>query len=85
MGKVRILLRVINPLNSKIARGGPFPHYEMFPECDAEEIYIEREWDSWRLTEDYLEIGKSIMDPTFRTLILYRSEFINSQDYEPVL
>jgi hypothetical protein len=62
MGKVRIILRVINPLNSKIARSGPFPHYEMFLECDAEEIYIEREWDSWRLTEDYLEIGKSIMD-----------------------
>ncbi|CAD6493538.1 MAG: Putative DNA-binding domain protein [Candidatus Argoarchaeum ethanivorans] len=63
MGKVRIILQVINPLNSKIDRGGHFPpHYERAPKCDADEIYIEREWDSWRLTEDYLEIGKNIMD-----------------------
>ncbi len=64
MGKVRILLRVINPLNSKLAVGGPLASvkYEIAQKCDAEEIYIEREWDSWRLTEDYLEIGKTIMN-----------------------
>ena len=78
MGKVRILLRVINPLNSKIARGGPFPpHYEMVPECDAEEIYIEREWDSWRLTEDYLEIGKSIMDEFSNYYELWKADMFN--------
>jgi len=79
MGKVRILLRVINPLNSKIARGGPFPpHYEMVPECDAEEIYIEREWDSWRLTEDYLEIGKSIMDDFSNYYGLWEADMFNA-------
>ncbi len=64
MGKVRILLRVINPLNSKLAmeRYLASVRYEIAPKCDAEEIYIEREWDSWRLTEDYLEIGKTIMN-----------------------
>ena len=62
MGKVKIMIRVMNTLNSKIARGGPFMHYEMYLKCDAEEIHIEREWDSWRLREDYLGIGKSIMD-----------------------
>jgi hypothetical protein len=79
MGKVRILLRVINPLNSKIAMGGPFPpHYEMVPECDAEEIYIEREWDSWRLTEDYLEIGKSIMDEFSNYYGLWVADMFNA-------
>ena len=79
LGKVRILLRVINPLNSKIARGGHFPpHYEMVPECDAEEIYIEREWDSWRLTEDYLEIGKSIMDDFSNYYGLWEADMFNT-------
>jgi len=78
MGKVRIILRVINPFNSKIARGGPFPHYEMVPECNAEEIYIEREWDSWRLTEDYLEIGKSIMDEFSNCYELWEADMFNT-------
>jgi hypothetical protein len=47
MGKVRILVRVMNTLNSKISISllgldvGD-------SKCDAEEIYIEREWDSWK-------------------------------------
>jgi len=28
----------------------------------AEYISIERDWDYWRLNEDYREIGKKIMD-----------------------
>lgn len=62
MGKVKIMIRVMNTLNSKISRQGHLLHYEMYPKCDAEEVHIEREWDSWRLKEDYLEIGKSILD-----------------------
>lgn len=61
-GKVKIILRVINPLNSIIAKEGPLSNYERSSMCDAEEIYIEREWDSWDLKKDYSEIGKSIMD-----------------------
>ncbi len=54
----------MNCINSEIAAKGTFiPNLSRVPhKCDAEEIYIEREWDSWRLKEDYLEIGKSIMD-----------------------
>ncbi len=62
MGKVKIILRVMNPFNSKIYIQFPSGYDDSFSKCDAEEINIEREWDSWRLTEDYLEIGKSIMD-----------------------
>jgi len=63
-GKVRLILQIMNCINSEIAAKGTFiPNLSRVPhKCDAEEIYIEREWDSWRLKEDYLEIGKSIMD-----------------------
>ncbi len=67
----------MNTLNSKIARGDHFP-YERFPKCDSEEIYIEREWDSWRLTEDYLEIGKSIMDEFSNYYRLWEAEMFNT-------
>lgn len=59
IGKVRIILQIINCINSEIVS----QHLSRVPhKCYAEEIYIEREWDSWRLKEDYEEIGKSIMD-----------------------
>ena len=62
-GKVKIILQVMNTINSEIVKGGVFHNSYRSPhKCDAEEIYIEREWDSWRLTDDYSEIGKSIMD-----------------------
>ena len=61
IGKVKIMLRVMNAFNSKIVRPESL-YYKGFLKCDTEEICIEREWDSWRLEEDYLEIGKSIMD-----------------------
>ena len=79
IGKVRIILRVMKTLTSKIVRGGHFPpsYYERFPKCDADEIYIEREWDSWRLTEDYLEIGKSIMDEFSNYYELWKADMFN--------
>ena len=79
IGKVRIILRVMKTLTSKIVRGGHLPpkYYERFPKCDADEIYIEREWDSWRLTEDYLEIGKSIMDEFSNYYELWKADMFN--------
>jgi len=62
IGKVKIILRVMNTINSEIYIKSPLDYDDSFSKCDAEEIYIEREWDSWRLTDDYSEIGKSIMD-----------------------
>lgn len=61
IGKVRIVLKVMNSTNTEIINGGIFSSSSSY-KCDAEEIYIEREWDSWRLRQDYLEIGKTIMD-----------------------
>jgi len=80
IGKVKIKLRVMNTLTSKIVRGGHFPlkYYERFPKCDADEIHIEREWDSWRLTEDYLEIGESIMDEFSNYYELWKADMFNT-------
>jgi hypothetical protein len=64
IGKVRTILRLMNCINSEIAAKDTFsPNLSnSLHKCYAEEIYIEREWDSWRLKENYSEIGKSIMD-----------------------
>ena len=75
MGKVRIILRVMNTINSEIYIKSPLDYDER---CDAEEIYIEREWDSWRLTEDYLEIGKSIMDEFSNYYELWKADMFNA-------
>ena len=78
MGKVKIILRVMNTINSKIYIQSPLDYDESFSKCDAEEIYIEREWDSWRLTDDYLEIGKSIMDEFSNYYGLWEADMFNT-------
>jgi hypothetical protein len=76
IGKVKIILRVMNPVNSEI-RVGDSPVLRESHKCDAEEIYIEREWDSWRLVENYLEIGKSIMDEFSNYYRLWEADMFN--------
>ena len=78
MGKVKIILRVMNTINSKIYIKSPLDYDESYSKCDADEIYIEREWDSWRLTEDYLEIGKSIMDEFSNYYGLWEADMFNT-------
>jgi hypothetical protein len=80
MGKVKIMIRVMNTLNSKIGRQEYLPHYEMYPKCDAEEVHIEREWDSWGLKEDYLEIGKSILDEFSNYYGLWSANMFSGDD-----
>jgi hypothetical protein len=61
VGKVKIIAKIINCANSEIY----IPIHQIrrdFNKCGAEEITIEREWDSWKLKDDYMQIGKSIMD-----------------------
>ncbi|KAF5437572.1 putative transcriptional regulator, contains HTH domain [Candidatus Methanophagaceae archaeon] len=82
MGKVKIILRVMNTINSKIYIKSPLDYDESFSKCDAEAIYIEREWDSWRLTEDYLEIGKSIMDEFSNYYGLWEANYVFNADGE---
>ena len=61
IGKVRIMLKIMNTENSELIKGRINSGLN-YPKCEAEQIYVEREWDSWRLKEDYMEIGKCIMD-----------------------
>lgn len=62
IGKVKIVIKIFNCMNSQ-----PVSNYTQKPKPEnvvshSEEMYVEREWDSWRLKDDYLKIGKSIMD-----------------------
>lgn len=60
VGKVKIILKIKNADGSMIPTGYNPSRYST--KCETNEIHIEREYDSWRLTEDYLEIGRSIID-----------------------
>ncbi len=79
-GKVRIVLKVMNSAGSEIIKGRHFSSLTSSFKCDIEEIYIEREWDSWRLKEDYLEIGKSIMDEFSNCYGLWKSDMFNEEN-----
>ena len=70
----------MNTINSEIVKGEAFHNLYRSPhKCKAEEIYIEREWDSWRLTEDYLEIGKSIMEEFSNYYGLWEADMFNAE------
>lgn len=56
-GKVKVILQVMNSFDSEIVRGSFSQN-----KSNSEEIYIEREWDSWKLRDDYLKIGKNMID-----------------------
>ncbi len=60
IGKVKLVLRVMNTKGSVIFKSYLPAIYSNM--CDADEIYIEREWDSWELNNDYIKIGESMLD-----------------------
>lgn len=62
VGKIKIVVKIFNCVNSQ-----PTSSYAQMPRSEniasySDEIYVEREWDSWKIRDDYLKIGKSIMD-----------------------
>jgi len=80
IGKVRIVLKVMNSTNTEITKGRIFPSLRSSYKCDAEEIYIEREWDSWKLKQDYSEIGKTIMDEVCNYYGLWESDMFKEEN-----
>lgn len=79
VGKVKIIAKIMNCANSVIY----IPSYQIRREpnkCYAEEIIIEREWDSWKLKDDYLKIGKSIMDEAANCYGLWKSRYLIEKD-----
>ena len=59
-GKVKIVVNVSNCLDMRLDRRGLSRN-----KCESDEIYVEREWNSWSLEQDLFTIGKSIMDEIY--------------------
>jgi hypothetical protein len=74
-GKVRIILRIENTLNSYFKSGYVMEKYV----CKNEYIYVEREWDSWDLANDYLKISKSIMDEVVNHFGVWKAPMYNEK------
>lgn len=77
-GRVKILLKVHDSKNSIIQFGSPISRDSK--ECLSEHISIEREWDSWKLEEDCLAIGKSVLDELNNHYGLWVSHYLVEQD-----
>lgn len=77
-GKVKVILQVMNSFDSEIVRG----NFSRFSEnkSNSEEIYIEREWDSWKLKEDYLKIGQNMIDEFSNYFKLWNSDLFNENE-----
>ncbi|MDD2339368.1 MAG: ATP-binding protein [Methanosarcina sp.] len=80
IGKVKIVIKIFNCMNSQ-----PVSSYTQRPrprniETNSEEIYVEREWDSWKLKEDRLRIGKSMMDEISNYFGIWTSPTFEEQD-----
>ncbi|MDW7733675.1 MAG: ATP-binding protein [Methanolobus sp.] len=60
-GKVKIIATVSNCRDSMLDRRIGFSRNK----CESDEIYVEREWNSWSLEQDSFNIGKSIMDEIY--------------------
>ncbi|NJD51751.1 MAG: ATP-binding protein [Candidatus Methanoperedens sp.] len=79
IGKVKIILKIKNTNNSYIFRNYGDRKGNV---CLAEDIFIEREWDSWRLSEDYLKIGQIIMDEFNNYYGMWQSRYFSEEKGE---
>lgn len=73
LGKVKIIAKILNCADSAFFISSYMLRREPY-KCDTEEIIVEREWDSWKLKEDRLKIGKSIMDEVANCYGLWESQ-----------
>lgn len=62
MGKVKIILKVRNTDNSNMIKISNPGYTQYGTDYSGDDISIESEWDFWRLDDEYIEIGRSIMD-----------------------
>lgn len=79
-GRVKIIIK-INDCKDSIITLTSFPHRDS-KKCLAEHIFIEREWDSWKLEDDCSTIGKSILDEFSNHYGLWLSRFLVEEDGE---
>jgi len=76
-GKVKVILQVMNSFDSEIDINDFSQN-----KSNSEEIYIEREWDSWKLRDDYLKIGKNMIDEFSNYFGLWDSRLFNKETFE---
>lgn len=74
LGKVKIIAKIMNCANSAFY----IPYIRETYKCDAEEITVEREWDSWKLEENYLKISKSVVDEVANCFGLWKSNYLRA-------
>lgn len=76
-GKVKIVVKISNCFDSELDDiRDPRSQYK----CDSEEINVEREWNSWKLQDDILKIGKSMMDEISYHFGLWESTYFSVTD-----
>jgi hypothetical protein len=80
IGKVKIILKLRNTDNSNIIKNRNRGYTGYGTAYSGDDISIEREWDSWRLDDEYLEIGKSIMDELSNHYGLWESPKFYEED-----
>jgi hypothetical protein len=78
IGKVKLVLRVMNTKGTVIYKNYMPQIYSNV--CDADEIYIEREWDSWELNNDYIKIGEGMLDELSNYYGLWNSPRNNKEN-----
>lgn len=85
-GKVKIIAKIMNCLNSRLyIPKWDRDFYDERNRCEAEEITVEREWDSWKLKDDYLVIGKSIMDEIANCYGFWESRYLIGKEGSIIL
>ena len=78
-GKVKIIINVKNCLESYMHNYNTLAH-SYGHQYSGENILIEREWDSWKLSEDYLTIGKNMMDELSNHYGFWKSQEFHEGD-----
>ncbi|MFA0822917.1 MAG: helix-turn-helix domain-containing protein [Methanomethylovorans sp.] len=79
-GRVKIILKVYDSKNSIVYIPPQF--HEDDKVCLSENIFVEREWDSWNLDEDCSKIGKSMLDELSSHYGLWRSRYLVEENGE---
>jgi hypothetical protein len=78
IGKVKIIVKIFNCGNSVLTNEQK--EQKGVNECDSEEIFVERQWDSWRLEEDALLLAKYILDEISNYYGLWNSRLFYEDD-----
>lgn len=72
-GRIKVVIKIYDTKDSIIRM--PSHSHEDIKICLSDNIFVEREWNSWDLEEDCLVIGKSMIDELSNHYGLWQSRF----------